>query len=599
MRSDPDVVVLVRDLLYTFVVAATGEDIPRIAEVNPPMIITNGMALLFADGVTDADGIAEVWVELSTPTNYLGNVTTRIDLAPAGGNRWEALYTDFANFGAYTLTVFARDTLGNRSPGVQTTVLVASPAQLPPGIQAGQDLYEPDNVETNATYGDLPILQYHTLDTTNDCDWVFFYAASSQVVDVETIHLTTNIDTRIELYHSASGGVFHLIDSIDEFGNDLGELAGLTFPTSGYYYVKVCQAEDGSHKPGAYLLSVYLPVGVAALLVTAVDVLTGGPLAGAHISIPGLGSGTTDRSGSIQFGLSRSGTYTVTATPPGQGYKALFGENGPHEFPNQMNSDYGNPRQISDPDFGTTQSGLQFAGLAFGFIPTAKVKARLVDPLIGKPVEGIRFSLVVPGSDPEIVYDQYPWLYGIPWASDNSGDSPGSLDVFPNQNYDLYFISTDGRYMNAHLPIRTGGRGQVLDLGDLSLPAALAASGLPLPWLSYYGLPTNILPGDDPDLDGQSVGAELITGTDPNDINSSFFVQGMLQDENGMSLHWVGQAYRTYQVTMNSQLDGAAWSPVSPTFLNTVDGAAMQFTLPDDLPGSPVFRVEVALPANE
>ena len=65
-----------------------------------------------------------------------------------------------------------------------------------------------------------------------------FYATTDFVYDIETVHLGEGIDTVIELYRETTNGLV-LIDRVDEFGRDEGELTGLDFPTNGYYLVQV------------------------------------------------------------------------------------------------------------------------------------------------------------------------------------------------------------------------------------------------------------------------------------------------------------------------------------------------------------------------
>ena len=246
---------LVADTLFIGNAFVTGEDIPNIGYVNAPATLTNGTAItLFADAVTDVDGISNVWVEITSPENYLGAVVSTSFLAQVSGNRYELDYMGFNLAGLYSLSFFAADNLGFVSPGVQTTVLQTETNLLAIVPGAVPDGFESDNVATNATLTDLPAFQYHTLHTSSDCDWVRFFAESNVVYDIETIHQDLFIDTRIEIYREGADGTLTLVDEVDEFGRDEGELAGLDFPETGFYQVRVCQAFDPEYQPGGLLV---------------------------------------------------------------------------------------------------------------------------------------------------------------------------------------------------------------------------------------------------------------------------------------------------------------------------------------------------------
>ena len=263
----------------------TGEDTPNIAKVMSETILsssTNSL-LLWASGVSDADGITNVWVEVTAPTNFSGAISTRLDLTNNLVNmRWEQSYDGFAIPGIYTLTYYAMDRLSNRSAGIQTQIIRTDTNnyELIPGTQL--DKFELDDTFSNASYSDLPLTQIHTLHESNDCDWVKFFAVSNLMYDIETIHLGTNpaIDTVLEIYKekvpafaSPSSAPLVWMKTTDEFGHDQGELTGLNFPETGFYYVKVYQAPDSAFDPGSYLLNIHIPSSQEGITVHVWDVL--------------------------------------------------------------------------------------------------------------------------------------------------------------------------------------------------------------------------------------------------------------------------------------------------------------------------------------
>jgi len=134
-------------------------EVPLINEVSAPQtIIDTNSALLYADDVTDTDGIARVWAVIRPPDYSAGSTTNPVqelpslDLIPVGGNRFEATYDGFNIEGTYQIAVYARDRIGNTSIPKLTTVSVNNPLRRKAIIVAGgpsSDELWPA-VETNA-----------------------------------------------------------------------------------------------------------------------------------------------------------------------------------------------------------------------------------------------------------------------------------------------------------------------------------------------------------------------------------------------------------------------------------------------------------------
>jgi len=109
-------------------------DAPVIGSVSPEQNITGtNSAQLFAEDVTDTDGIARIWATVRSPDYTQGSTYNPVqelpsfDLMPADNNRWEATWDGFSNSGTYYVSIYARDRIGNTSVPKITTVSVNSP----------------------------------------------------------------------------------------------------------------------------------------------------------------------------------------------------------------------------------------------------------------------------------------------------------------------------------------------------------------------------------------------------------------------------------------------------------------------------------------
>lgn len=117
---------------------------PTITAVSPNQSI-NGTAeaLLWADPVTDPDGIAHVWAVVQPPgyaESSSDNPVTglpSVDLQPVSGNRFEGTYSGFSTAGTHTLLIYARDRQGNTATPKMTHVTVTSPVARRALIVAG------------------------------------------------------------------------------------------------------------------------------------------------------------------------------------------------------------------------------------------------------------------------------------------------------------------------------------------------------------------------------------------------------------------------------------------------------------------------------
>lgn len=97
-----------------------GQGGPEMAAVGVENISANS-ATIYADGVSDSDGIARVWAMIKPPTDTQGAAANpvgqlpAVDLLPVGGDRYEKTYDGFNFDGPYDIVVYARDRIGNTS----------------------------------------------------------------------------------------------------------------------------------------------------------------------------------------------------------------------------------------------------------------------------------------------------------------------------------------------------------------------------------------------------------------------------------------------------------------------------------------------------
>ncbi len=111
-------------------------DAPVIGSISPEQTINNdSTAPLYADNVTDDNGVARVWATIRPPDFNQGDSNNPIqempftDFMPVDGQpgRYEANYNNFNIEGTYQIAVYARDRIGNTSIPVLTTVNVNNP----------------------------------------------------------------------------------------------------------------------------------------------------------------------------------------------------------------------------------------------------------------------------------------------------------------------------------------------------------------------------------------------------------------------------------------------------------------------------------------
>ena len=106
----------------------TANDIPVIGGISPAKVLSEGEtgAVIYVDGVLDANGIGEVFAVIrppagGTPGEPVMDLPTVI-FSSLGDGRYEGSYHDFTAPGSYNIAVFARDSKGALSLPRQTSV---------------------------------------------------------------------------------------------------------------------------------------------------------------------------------------------------------------------------------------------------------------------------------------------------------------------------------------------------------------------------------------------------------------------------------------------------------------------------------------------
>ena len=537
----------------------TGADVPTIGAVPPDQEISFTSALaLWASGVTDVDGISNVWCVV-TPPDYGGTGDLpEVDLAWNGGaERYEGVYTNLNAMGTYTLTFHAMDTAGEVSSPVQTDVLVI-------------DVYEPDDTGAEATAFEIGTSQEHNLHSAADEDWIKFFAVAGTAYEIEAEQLGTNTDLRLEVFFEEPGGVLTNIDwlTVDDEGKGTG-LVEATFVdslvdpslSSGIYHVRVASADTNCWGEGSeYELRVFVSVGAGQLVVIAVDSLDGeNPPPGAVVIIEGPGGVQTQSFGgslTVDFPNLDAGIHTVRVTAAA-GYFPEEDPQLPGESANLQSILYGNPKEKDVLD-NTWQSTV------FQFVPYGRVEGEVRDDWTGAWLEGAQLAFRARnGRIEDLVYDGYPNFaeYKSNWFSQLDGSFPTNV-YLPAVDWDLtltrpQYTDWQGTGIVANLQ-----PGAVTNLGAFYLaPLDTNTNLIADDWeVLYFGPGTNVVPGANADGDRHDNRIEYLLGTDPKDPASGLRGVGeSLSGQQGFRLTWPVAAGRVYRVRVTEDPTANPW----------------------------------------
>ena len=565
----------------------TGEDRPVIGSVLPEQVVTNGQSVLvWAAEVSDATGVSNVWVNVTAPGNWADALTTRLDLVyHETSGRWEAESLPFDQAGVHIVGFQAMDIHSNLSEVVQSRILVEEAEQTTRRLPHLPDPFEPDGLCEEAPIFDLPLIQTRSLHASNDCDAVLFFAQSDLVYDIETVHLTNTVDTVIEIHRVMTNGTTVLVDRIDEFGTDEGELGGLDYPDEGLYCVRVCHADGTPFAPGSYVLIIHVPVGFTGINITAWNRQTQQGMAGAVARLYDTGGNvltntTVGVNGQVKF-LWPRGSYRVEVVPP-QGYLPDFDPKNAYNVPENAESDYGNARSFGVNDFGTVSwgsaGGSSSTYLGFAFLPGVAVTGSVVDEVTHEVLGNAGFAALQ--STTGQGFNRYPWAsYGALWRSTPGGNFPPTLYLPPSSGFSMLVGGVPG-YVNQTVNFTTPASAP-LDLGRIELPPVDSDNdGLPDAWeqanlggLSFDG-------ASNPDGDAFSTAQEFQAGTHPNQGGSELKLVDPTITGDTLTLTWPAVATRQYNIRSAATLNGEWMTEDLATNPPVISGGMATWTTP-------------------
>ena len=567
----------------------TGDDTPTIGSTLPPTALTNGTQLtIWADDVTDADGISNVWCVITPPAYDGGSPLPRVDLLyQAGSDRYEAPVTTFTQPGAYVLTFYASDNNGHVSLATQSYVIKP-------------DQYEVNDTMQQANRFDGSAYQVHTFHDDTDVDFVRFFAISNYAYDIETFHISTNIDTVIDIYYQETNGALTHIDHLDDFGFDEGELTGLDFPATGFYFARISQFAANGSGPGAYELIIDIPAGDGLFLVLGYNELNAQPLpTGSFARVNGaihpFANGV-----SVPLILP-GGAYTVEVVCADAAYLPISDPQMPGQVANPLNIYYGNPRTKT---IEQVVEGETAGYVAFGFMPYVDVRAELRDPLTQAFIEQaeIRFE-----SDDGFysisngyTFDGDPFYtdYKTNWKSTSDGTFPLGLRI---PAVDARLQITAAGYSNRVVEeaVVDVSPGDLVDLGTLYVhPIDANGNGFADAWeTSYFGDGADVVGSDDFDADGHMNHEEYLLGTDPTAIADGLAVAYTFTGHPPHTLTWTVQPGRTYRAVYKEDLHTTGWSAGGGPWEATPGVSYMQWT-DSAVPATGIrcYRIEVLIP---
>ena len=185
---------------------------PEIDAVSAPQSINStATATLWADPVTDDDGIARVWAVIRPPDYEVESTSTpviglpSIDLMPAGGDRYEADYSAFTTEGTYDILIYARDRVGNTSEPQPTSVTVTNPLSRKALIVAGGHTINGSTLDSRwpATEYNAD-LAYDALTFQGYGDDDVYYLSHTTTAGVDGLAVLSNIDWAINTWAASN-----------------------------------------------------------------------------------------------------------------------------------------------------------------------------------------------------------------------------------------------------------------------------------------------------------------------------------------------------------------------------------------------------------
>ena len=563
---------------------ATGGEGPNIGQVLPVTALTNDTSLvIWAGGVTDADGISNAWCMVTPPEYDETGDLVRVDLVFTN-SRYEALYADFTNAGGYTLTFYAEDNVGDVSPAVQSEVI-------------RPDKYEVDDSHSMASPINVGLPQLHTFHVSTDQDWMRFYAESNYVYEISTFHLSTNVDTVVDVYHVDGDGQLILIDHVDDFGFEEGELLGLDFPQTGLYLAHVTQFETNGSGPGSYDVNYDIPAGAGAVVVSAVDYMTAAPLpVGAYVSMDGGVPRSFLGSASISF-VPVPGWHSFSVSSGNGGIVSMEDKNYPGQVQNSLNEGYGNPRSVNIPNVPIGQVA---KSIVFWFVPRVLADGDVRDLGTYERVSGAGITFKAAGgylTNYVINGDPFYANYKSLWASQDDGQFPNNVWL-PAQTLHVTLGKAGYQDYNQNNVIVNPVVGSTPDVGTKYMaPVDHDGDGMGDNWETLnFGTTTNGASGD-VDGDGHNNWQEYKLGTSPGSAGDQLEDNYSESPTKNITLKWTVKDGRTYRVMRTDTLYPPSWTLAAGPWEATTGQTQMQWTAnPPDTLTSRYFRIEALVP---
>ena len=545
----------------------TGADVPSIGAATPDTYGVPGTNLvLWASGVTDVDGISNVWCVM-TPPDYDGEgdlLETNLTWN-AGNSRYETLYTNFTQAGTYVCTFYAIDNVGEISIPVQSV------------ISTGDD-YEIDDTALQASSIIMAVKQEHNFHSSNDVDWVKFYALTNYVYEIKIDQIGTNVNTSFNVYRELLDGSLtnmgDMATDLEGKGTNAVEIALMVYPEAGIYYVAVEAFGDDEYGPGTeYDLTVWVPAALdGVLVVAAIDKLGhNAPPPGSVAIVEGVATQAFNGNVTVEFAGLTPGTYTVRV-PDVAGYRPEDDPATPNAATDVNSYLYGNPRVV-DISADSWQVSM------FQFVPYAQVDALLRDDLTGARMDGAKIEFVaLSGNIAGLTYDGYPnnAAYKSDWFSLVDGKFPTNV-LLPVVDWDVRI--TKPTYSDCVLAggLTNINAGQFIDLGTLRMqPSDTNVNSIGDAWEDAY------FPGQaadktaDEDRDGLNNLQEYLSGTDPTNSSSVFECES-LEAGNSMTLTWSVAPGRAYQVLCSQEVTSNSWPVVAGPWEATNGQTQMQW----------------------
>ena len=570
----------------------TGDDTPYIGETMSGGFLAGvTQSLVWAAQILDVTGIDHVWCFI-TPPDYDGTAELpQVGLTwSALSSRYEAVVTNFAQPGAFTLTFQALNHAGVFSAPAQAVLLVG-------------DLFEADDTAAQARAFDPGAVQAHNFHASNDEDWVVFYAPTGVSFEISATQLSTNSDVMLEVFHRYPDGTMSNLDGLvrDVYGLGPGkqEVATLdlladTNLQPGLYLVRVSNADGDGWGWGAdseYNLAITMPVGAGVLTVVAADKLhIGAAPPGAVAYVDGGNAKAFNGAQTVVYQGLSAGYHDVQVTVPA-GYVAEEDPAAAGQVQNPASVLYGNPKLKDVVD-------LSWQTVVFQFVPLVTATGTVRDMITGEFLQGVSLRwLATEGVLAGLIHTQYPNAspYGTAWQTRPDGGFPADLKL-PAVSMDLLMSKAGYSNVTAVGALIHPPAGHRAQFGDLLMwPVDANGNGIADAWeMRHFGALTGAT--NDPDGDGQSNRGEYWGGTDPTNAASVFRASEVMSTNGQITIRWPVTPGRVYRLGAADDLGAAVWTVVAGPWTAGVGQTTMAWTDTSPVATNRDYLIQTVLP---